>query len=65
MGTVPHSVKSKTKTALVVDDSKLARYVLKEMLLGKNIKVETNYPCQIFSNTIKNIYIAIMELGHK
>jgi len=32
---------SKQKTALVVDDSKLARYVLKEMLLGFGIKVET------------------------
>ncbi len=32
---------SKKKTALVVDDSKLARYVLKEMLLGFDIKVET------------------------
>jgi CheY-like chemotaxis protein len=29
------------KTALVVDDSKLARYVLKEMLLAQNIRVET------------------------
>ena len=29
------------KTALVVDDSKLARYVLKEMLLEQGIKVET------------------------
>ncbi|MEJ2042016.1 MAG: response regulator [Reinekea sp.] len=29
------------KTALVVDDSKLARYVLKEMLVGMGIKVET------------------------
>ncbi|WP_196160190.1 response regulator [Reinekea sp. G2M2-21] len=29
------------KTALVVDDSKLARYVLKEMLMANNIKVET------------------------
>ena len=32
---------SEQKTALVVDDSKLARYVLKEMLLGFGIKVET------------------------
>jgi CheY-like chemotaxis protein len=32
---------STQKTALVVDDSKLARYVLKEMLLGFGIKVET------------------------
>jgi CheY-like chemotaxis protein len=32
---------SKQKTALVVDDSKLARYVLKEMLIGFGIKVET------------------------
>jgi CheY-like chemotaxis protein len=31
----------KQKTALVVDDSKLARYVLKEMLLDLGIKVET------------------------
>jgi len=29
------------KTALVVDDSKLARYVLKEMLIEQDIKVET------------------------
>lgn len=29
------------KTALVVDDSKLARYVLKEMLLEQGIRVET------------------------
>ena len=29
------------KTALVVDDSKLARYVLKEMLIEQGIKVET------------------------
>ena len=29
------------KTALVVDDSKLARYVLKEMLLEQGLKVET------------------------
>ena len=33
---------SKQKTALVVDDSKLARYVLKEMLIGFGIKVETS-----------------------
>ena len=32
---------SKQKTALVVDDSKLARYVLKEMLLELGIQVET------------------------
>jgi CheY-like chemotaxis protein len=32
---------SKQKTALVVDDSKLARYVLKEMLIDLSIKVET------------------------
>jgi len=32
---------SLNKTALVVDDSKLARYVLKEMLLEHQIKVET------------------------
>lgn len=32
---------STQKTALVVDDSKLARYVLKEMLLDFGIKVET------------------------
>lgn len=31
----------KQKTALVVDDSKLARYVLKEMLVDLGIKVET------------------------
>ena len=31
----------KRKTALVVDDSKLARYVLKEMLIEQGIKVET------------------------
>jgi len=32
---------SEQKTALVVDDSKLARYVLKEMLLELGMKVET------------------------
>ena len=32
---------SKQKTALVVDDSKLARYVLKEMLVELGIQVET------------------------
>ena len=32
---------SKQKTALVVDDSKLARYVLKEMLLELGLSVET------------------------
>ncbi len=32
---------SKQKTALVVDDSKLARYVLKEMLLELGLQVET------------------------
>ncbi len=32
---------AKQKTALVVDDSKLARYVLKEMLVDLGIKVET------------------------
>lgn len=32
---------TKQKTALVVDDSKLARYVLKEMLIELGIKVET------------------------
>lgn len=34
-------VSEKRKTALVVDDSKLARYVLKEMLIEQGIKVET------------------------
>jgi CheY-like chemotaxis protein len=37
MNTETHS----QKTALVVDDSKLARYVLKEMLLAHAIKVDT------------------------
>ncbi len=32
---------SQQKTALVVDDSKLARYVLKEMLVEQGIRVET------------------------
>ena len=41
MASIGNTVKIKNKTALVVDDSKLARYVLKEMLLAQNIKVET------------------------
>ena len=52
------------KTALVVDDSKLARYVLKEMLLEQGIKVETSESAEEALGTLSAFKPDVIFMDH-